>query len=414
MTRFLSQALGAPEPDFRIGLQKLENANGNPSSDIRLSSRIQQDSRRKLMELGLDPRDTTAKELYQALRQRVKADDARLKRRLQTESATHVSAEADTVAGMVHVIKALPDSKRCFALKPSRLKAIIKAVPPKKAMKQLGYRSLDSMLKHEQPVLILAAAWLTEGEGWQKRLLDQYKKLAAADFENRSIALLGVESERWRRLSKQIVEQNKHNLICFKELGAIVFLPLPADIPDGAVTASLGLALHELNEIRACSTFLKICQVKADFGHIVRTIAGDDPKLSSTLLDQPVPWHLVHRYYSRLADRFREDIFEPYLQMEDMVWHETEETLASIEPSLNFWDQTAHLGLMDGSKPVSFNVVDMALSICNKLPYEQRVVHYFQRSLWHELLISYMNHQPVEATVLAEIEGQPAGQKALA
>lgn len=414
MTRFLSQALGAPEPDFRIGLQKLEDANGNPSSDIRLTSRIQQASRQKLMELGLDPKDTTAKELYQTLQQKVRQDDARLMRKLQTEAATHISAEADVVAGMAHVLKELPDSKRCFALKASRLKSLLKAVPPRKAMKRLGYRSLDSILKHEQPVLILAAAWLTEGDGWHKRLLDQYKKLQPGDFENRNIALLVTDSKRWQALSTEVVEQNKHNLLCFKELGALIFLPLPKNIPEGTATAALSLALHELNEIRAASTFLKLCQVKADFGHTVRNIASDDPKLSSKLLDQPVPWHLVHRYYSRLADRFREDVFEPYLQAEDMVWHEIEATLSSIEPSLKFWEQTPNLGLLDGHKPVSFNLVDMALSACNSLPFEKRVVHYFQRSLWHELLISYMNHQPVEATVLAEIEGQPVEQKALA
>ena len=37
MTRFLSETLGAHEPDFRLGLKRLEQAHGHPNHDIRLS-----------------------------------------------------------------------------------------------------------------------------------------------------------------------------------------------------------------------------------------------------------------------------------------------------------------------------------------------------------------------------------------
>jgi hypothetical protein len=364
------------------------------------------------MELGLDPRDTTARELYQALQQRVRADDQRLTKYLRTQAATHISAEGEVVAGMVHVIKQLPDSKRCFGLKNSSLKALIKKLPPKKAMKALGYRSLDSFLKHEAPVSILAAAWLSEGEVWQKRLLEQYKKLQPSDFENRSILVMQPDSRRWRELAAKAVDQKRHNLLCFKEVGALVFLPMNHSMPAGAVTVSLTLALHELNEIRAASTFLKLCQVKPEFGKVVQTIASDQPQLASKLLDEPVPWHLIQRYYARLTDQFREEVFGPHLQIEDMIWHPVEETLARIEAGFGFWHGTAHLGLLHDKKPVSFNLVDAALSYCNQLPFERRAVHYFQRSLWQELLLRYLRHEPVEETVLAELQPQLAAEMA--
>jgi len=414
MTRFLSASLQAPEPFFRLGLKRLEAANGNPNTDIRFSTEVLHASRAKLLELGLDAHDTTAQELYQALQERVKADDARLTRNLRTQAATHISAEADVVAGMIHALKALPDSKRCYALKSSSLKAIIKKTPPKKAMKQLGYRSLESFLKHETPISILAAAWLTEGAQWQQRLLDQYRRLQSTDFENRNMQILQPTSVRWQRLAASSVTEKKHNLLCFKELGALVFLPFPADIPAGAVTASLGLALHELNEIRASSTFLKLCQVRRDFGSVVRTVAAEEPRLSSQLLDQAVPWHMIQRYYARFTEHFREEVFEPHLQLEDMAWHPIETALSAIEPSFAFWEQTAHLGLLHGHQPVSLNVVDAALNYCNQLPFEQRIIHYFQRSLWHELLLRYLRHDSVEQSVLSELQPQLATENILA
>lgn len=408
MTRFLSEALQAPEPSFRQGLRRLEEANGSPNTDIRFSTEVLRDTQAKLKQLGLDPRDTTAEELYHALQERIKADDARLTRTLRTHAATHVSAEADVVAGMIHVLKELPDSKRCFALKASSLKAIIKQLPPKKAMKRLGYRSLDSFLKHETPVSVLAAAWLSEGPQWHQRLLEKYRRLGPGDFEDRSIVMLRPDSARWRELSANTVNDAKHNLLSFKELGALVFLPLPGDAPAGSTTASLALALHELNEIRAGSTFLKLCQVRPDFGDLVRTVAADEPNLNSELLDRPVPWHLIQRYYAQLVSHGRDEVFEPHLRLEDMVWHPIEQTLSAIEPSFSFWQQSAHLGLLSGHQPVSLNVVDAALNYCNQLPFERRAVHYFQRSLWHELMLRYLGRESVEQTVASQLQPQLA------
>lgn len=410
MTRFLSEALQAREPYFRLGLQHLEAVNGHPNNDIHLSTAVQQQLQGKLRELRLDPRDTTAEELYHVLLERVKADDARLTRTLRTRAATHVSAEAEVVAGMVHALQEVVGEAECFALKNTSLKALLRKLPPKKAMKQLGYRSLDSFLKHESLPSIMAAAWLLETTAWQNQLLQRYKRLKPTDFENRAPVILQPSSKRWRDLSMATVQAKRHNLLCFKELGAIVLLPLPAELAPGVVTVSLLLALHELNEIRACSTYLKLCQVRPDFGAVVRSVVDAEPHLSSTLLDQPVSWHLIQHYYARLKDRFREELFEPHIRPEDMSWQAVERTLAHIEPQLKFWHGSAHLGLLHHHRFVSLNLLDAALNLCNHLPFEQRIMQACQRSLWHELLLKYLNHDTVEETVLAQLQPQLAAE----
>lgn len=414
MTRFLSEALQAAEPMFRLGLRRLETANGNPNVDIRFSAQVKQEMRDKLRALGLDPRDTTPQELYHTLQERMKADDSRLTKRLRTEAATHISAEADVVAGMIHVLKQLPDSRHCFALKNTSLKAMLKKTPPRKAMKQLGYRSFDSFLKHESPVLILTAGWLCDGATWRQRLLDQYKQLKANDFESRTIGLVQPASARWKELSTTIVANHRHNLISFKELGVVVFLPFPGEAPAGTTTVSLSLALHELNQVRAASAYLKLCQFRPDFGVLTRQVAEGEPQLHSQQLDQPVAWQLIQRYYVRLTEHFREEIFEPHIRLEDMAWHPIEDTLSAIEPHFAFWKDSAHLGLSHNHKPVSCNLVDVALSYCNQLPFEQRVVHYFQQSLWQELLLRYLRHDTVEQTVLQALQPQLAAEKVAA
>lgn len=281
-------------------------------------------------------------------------------------------------------------------------------------MKRLGYRSVESFLKHETGISILTAAWLCEGKGWQQHLLEQYKKLKPGDFEHRSIAVVQFNSTRWHDLAAATVVQQKHNILCFKELGSVVFLPFPAKVPAGAVTVSLALALHELNEIRSCSTFLKLCQVRPDFGEVVHKIAEDEPASSSQLLDQPVPWHLIQRYYARLSHLFRKDLFEPHIQVDDMIWLPIEKSLSAIEPSLAFWHDSAHLGILHDGKPVSMNIIDTALNCCNKLTFRNRAVHYFQHSLIHELLLRYLRHEPVEQSILSELQPQLAAETVLA
>lgn len=409
MTRFLSDALQAEEPFFRLGLRRLEAAHGHPNTDIRFSAQVERATRDKIRELGLDPRDTTARELYHALQERVKADDARLTKHLRTIAATHVSAEGEVIPGMVYALKRLPDSPRqCFALKNASLRALFKKLPPRKAMKRLGYRSIDSFLKHEAPVSVLAAAWLTEGEAWRHKLLDSYKKLGPGDFENREISVITPDSARWRQLADSTVAERRHNILGFREAGTLVLLPLPAEAPAGTVTASLGLALHELNQIRAGSTFLKLCQVRPDFGKLVSMVAAGEPHLAMQSIEQPVPWQLLQRYYARLTERFRGEIFEPHVRLEDMAWHSVEHALSAIDPGFGFWKGGSHLGMLHGGRAVSLNVVDAALNCCNKLPFEQRVAHSFQQALRQELLLKYMNHEAVERSVLAALQPELA------
>jgi hypothetical protein len=413
MTRFLSESLEAEEPYFRLGLQRLEKANGNPSMDIRLTSEVMRATRTKLAQLNLDPNNTTPEELYAALKQRVKEDDAKLTFTLRYLAAVNDSAEADPVAGIIRALRDSPDSKRCFALKPAKLKSIIKLLPPKKTMKKLGYRSLDSMLKHEPVPLIFTAAWLIESVAWRGKILSQYKKLKPIDFEERSISLFNPRDSHWKDFSAQIVDSAKNNVLAFRELGALILLPLPKVLPDGAITAGLSLALHQLNEIRASSTYLKLNQTRGDFGQAVLEVATEEPALSSELLDRPVPWSLIQHYYSKLSRNFKEEVFEPYVHLEDMVWHPIEKSLAAIEPRFSFWKNTASLGLAKDVKPVSLNVRDNALNLCNSRQFEQRVAHHFQESLWHELLLGYLKLEQVEQSVLSKLQPQFAMEPAL-
>jgi hypothetical protein len=408
MTRMLSDIFGAEEHLLQQGLQKLERASGHDSADVRLTAEVLQSSKRKLMELGLDPNDTTGPELYGTLKQRLREDDARLGAKLR-----ELSGSGDTVEAVAHALKTADIDRTCFVLKQPVLKSVLKKNSPKQTMKQLGYRSLDSMLKHEPVCTLLAAAALLESPTWRKAFHDSYKKLKATDFETRQLAVLTPDSERWQKLADTLVGARKHTVVALKEVGAIVLLPQPKDVPEATITTTLILALHSLNEIRAAGTFLKLSQMKTDFGTHVQEVVADEPQLATELLDQQVPWHIVQRYYTRFKEAFRSEVFEPYIQSDDLHWHSVEQILESLEPSLGYWKDTQHVALLHDRQAVSFNIADVALAVCNSLPYEQRIVHYLRHSLQAELLLKYLKHDSVEQVVMNQMDGELATEPVL-
>ena len=78
MSRLLSDLLEATEPMFSLAIRQLEEVSGASGADIRLSAEIIGQVQLKTKQLGLDPNDTTGKELYYALMEHVRKNDIHL------------------------------------------------------------------------------------------------------------------------------------------------------------------------------------------------------------------------------------------------------------------------------------------------------------------------------------------------
>lgn len=410
MTRYLSLALGAQQPLFGQSIQELERASGRPGADIHLSSELMQQVRGKVLELGLDPQDTTGPELYSALQVRLQQDEARVRAALAIPDD---ASSSDVLARVQKFLNGHKAASSSFALKAVVAKRMLKKKPPKNAMKRLGYRSLDSMLKHESVSSIYAAALIAESATWHKSFRDQYGKLQASDFEQRKITVEFPTNKRWAEIASQFVEGSKHNILCFKELGSVVMLPLESHV-DGLAITSLLLTLHYMNDIRTYSSFAKLQQVKPSFGQIVRQTASGEPMTSAKLAGQPVPWKVIQRYYGRLKAEFHPEVFEPHVQPDDLQWHDAETVLADLEPALSFWLNTQYVCMLHDDQPVSMNILDVALSYCNHLDFPDRIVHFVREHLWHELMSRYLHQENLEAAVHQQLSRELVDDIALA
>ena len=89
-----------------------ERRSGHPNHDLRLSSKMYSSITSKIKQLGLDPNDTTARELYFSLNDKLVKDDTKLTKKLRTIAAQKVNAEANISDGLINVIKDLKLEKR--------------------------------------------------------------------------------------------------------------------------------------------------------------------------------------------------------------------------------------------------------------------------------------------------------------
>ncbi len=399
MSRLLSELLAAEEPKFGMAIRQFEAVSGNASIDVRLTAEIVGKVHMRLKALGLDPHDTTGRELYASLIGLAARHDDFLARRIGILDPHDVQAVLLRVADAA---RALDVPKDAWVLKISAAKRLLKQSPPKKVMKQLGYRSIDSMIKRESTTEIYGAIRFLETEDWQRKFIAKYATLKPADFEIRRIDIVHMNPDKWGSSAIEYVNRTRHNVTHLKELGAVLILPLPIVRMPGITLITLPLVLHYINEIRMYASYFKSCQVRADFGLVIVTTLTADPDQHARVAGQDIHWRVIHRHFG--GSQEFSDILEPHVVAEDLIWRKTEETLYKLEPALHFWFDIEYVAVIFDDRPVSFNLMDIATNYANSAPYGSQSVHYMRASLWNEIYLRYIKEQAVESDVIKQIE----------
>ncbi len=401
MSRILASLLGVPEVDLTAQLASFEVISGRPGADVQLIAELSATAHRKMRELGLDPADTTARELYQALQSLVGQHDMFLASVLHIDDRQDVASVLPSVAQAVNHMSV---AKECWAIKHSVLKKMLKKQAPKHVMKHLGYRSLDSMLKRESPAVLLAASRFAESTAWMNRFVKQYKSLQPSDFELREIEVAYLDTELWQKLAVPFVRNRRHNVVHLKEAGFVLILPLPVRRLRGLLVTMLPLVLHYVAEIRIYSALFKLEQVKPHFGSLVAKTILHDPEDAATIAGEKLHWRVLARHYGHHPNK-HPDAFQPHVQPEDLYYQKAEELLYWLEPALKFWEELDYVLVEqpNGKQPISFSLLDNAINYCNHLELGSHVASRGKKSLWNEILLRYIGQPNIERAVIAQL-----------
>lgn len=397
MSKKLASLLGAEEPLFSLSIEQLEYASGQQSVDVRLLADIVAKNHMKLRELGLDTHDTSGRELYHALIGLVKLHDSFLANKIGIKN--HADVKESLQAIQTYASK-LPVPQKTWAIKQSVIKRMLKQMPPKKVMKLLGYRSVDSLLKRESAVELLGGIRFVEAPEWQHKFMEQYKKLTPSDFEVRDISVVYFDPKKWKSAAENFAEQTRHPVSNLKEVGAVLLAPLPIAHLPGITIVTLPFVLHYMNELRTYAAYFKTQQIKADFGAIVAETLINDPEIHADMAGHGVHWRVLQRHYGRSTNNA---LFEPHVTADDLDWNAAEAVLYKIEPALHFWDGLDYVGRDDQGIITSFNILDVAISCVNNLAYGYQSTQFMRTSLRQELYSRYLSQISLEKSVLSQL-----------
>lgn len=402
MSKLLRNLLCAQEPLFTQSLRELEELTGKNGLDVRLTAEIIEKTHRTLHALRLDSNDTTDKELFYALNQQVAEHNEHLANALGSSEDASVQ---ELVPKLVDAVKNSTLNTRCWVLKRSVAKELLREMPPKTMMKHLGYRSIESMFKNENFDEIYTALRFSEGPKW----LDAYDKLFAhrvqpSDFENRNIDILVMDHNKWVDLAQKFVLKKLHNVTHTKELGVIVVVPMKQTHMRGLTLKTLPLLFHYVNEIRLYSAFFKLKSTQPDFGKIISETLLAGTGTGATIAHFHIHWRVIQRYFGKLHESLPE-IFQPHVQPEDLHWRKAEESLYELDPELKFWKGLDYVGMLGSDhNPVALNIMDVSIGYSNNQSFSERNFYHMRESLWNEIFIRYMGESTLKKQILQQLD----------
>lgn len=402
MSKLLRDLLSAQEPLFTQSLRELEIVSNKKGIDLKLTAELIEKTHASVRSLGLDSNDTTDKELYHALDHRVAEHNKHLAAALGSSEDAPVK---ELVPKLVNAVSEVKLNKKCWVLKKSVAKELLREMPPKGMMKHLGYRSIESMFKNENFSEIYTALRFSEGPEWLNKYDELFaSKVQPSDFEIREIEIIVMDHKKWVDLAEKFVAKKLHNVTHTKELGVIVIVPMKQSHMRGLTLKTLPLLFHYINEIRLYSAFFKFKSTEANFGETISETLIADTGTGATIANFHIHWRVIQRYFGKIHETPPE-IFQPHVQPEDLHWRRAEESLYQLDPELKFWqgmDYVATVG--SDANPVPFNLMDVSIGYSNQQSFANRNFYHMRESLWNEIFIRYMGEPELKRQILQQLD----------
>ncbi len=388
MSKYISTIIGASEPQFTASIAKLEQASLNTGIDTRFTAEIRQNVLSKMRELDLDPRDTTASELFHTLRVKAKQDDEILRKIIK------IPKTADSVIILHHLATYFRTKYACdevWTLKRTVLKKILTLHTPHKTMKALHYRSIDSMLKRESVAEVYAIATLVEGDGFKQKILSYLKHLKSTDFENRKIECIGISPARWIKI-KSHLKKSSVPVFALPEANCIVVIPVETANTTCLVLLAASLILSEIRRVKEYASYFKLRSLDNDLHKHVQKIAMHGHIETFAIHEQQVYWRHLHQLFSRA--KALPEYLDPHVGVQDIKWMALEASLSGIDPALSFWIGTHQLAFVSTEHVVSLHVIDVCFNELYNLTIQQGSGQFVSNAVWDELLMRYLTQPP--------------------
>lgn len=391
MTKYLSLVLGERENEFSHRISLLEHATLQTGVDIRLTTEIRAEVHKKLQELGLDPHDTTAEELYHALRYRAEQDEMSFRVSLGMDTKKDYSS----VEILQHVAKKFqPEAKKqlVWSIKRATLKKIFTELPPTKTMKLLRYRSIPSMLKRESIVELYVLVDLIESDTYRQKLAQRLKKITNSDLEEVPLEIVSLKQSRWETV-RPACRKRTTPVVAHAEVACVVVLPAELSHTGCLALLSAALILKKMQDSKVKATYLKIKSMDPAFHRRVHEVATSPTIFMTRIHGNDIDWAHMYRLQSRAGGVPEQ--YGPHVGEADLEWLHIEAMLTAVDKGLGFWIGTHRLAFCDNQHNiVSLHLIDVAFSTMYALPCKDASKTFVSEALRNDLLERYLELPP--------------------
>jgi hypothetical protein len=398
MSKLLAQLLRVNERDFNKFITRLERACLNPSVDIRLSAEIITKTREKARVLGLDSQDTTPKELYHGLLNKLKTDDLKLKVLLKLDKKN----SADSAKVLAKIATKLSKKEKTLCMTSIGAKRVLIAVPPRKTLKALKLRSIESILKREDPRLVYAIAVILEDDSWRSQAHAWMKRLPSKDIQWKSVDVLPMSRIWYEKVSAKILSHG-FQLNC-PEVGVVIVLPVIESFTAGVTVLALSFILQSAQRLAVNSMPYRRQGFMQGYHNALPEIAHGRQGTLTSIHGLVPSWRAVHEMISR--GFLEESLPEVDLIITDLNWQSIEMKLTILNPEMDFWIDTHYLGLKSDTNPVSLHLLDVAIALASKIEFEKQGISHMEGSLWNELQIRYLQQDVLSKSLLRQLRSE--------
>lgn len=395
MTKFLSKLLSIDERNFESYIKRLENICLNPGIDIRLSTEIKQKSAAKILVLGFKPEDTTIKETFYMLVSKLKHDDQKLQEKLKiSEKSPDATSKV-----LIKTASKLVKDERVLCLTSSGAKRVLTAVPPRKTLKALSLRSIDSVLKREDAKAVFAIADQIEDDSWHSQVLAKIKRLPVKDIQWQSAQVYLLNSQWTEKLLKKF--PTKGFQFSSIKVGSVILLPVIKKYSVGIPTLVLGSLLHSAEVMSAESAQFRYKALYKGFQNVfIEMLAMENIELEPIHGLTP-SWRAVHELSA--TGYVNIETAELEIELNEVKWKPTETKLASLVPSMSYWVGSHYIGTTDGIQVVSYHLLDVAMAVALNKNFGDHPTNHLEGSLWNELQIRYLKHDTLNRALMKQL-----------
>lgn len=324
MTRLLARVLGKSEEAVAAAINKFEELAGSPSEDLRLLSENKIASRKKITQLGLDSDDTTGEELYRALLLKYQTDSQSIDKAVGIEDGADFEKK---LSRAINLVEQAIGRQEVWAVKATSARQLLRACPPKKMMKQFGYRSLESMLKREAVGTLILAAPSIESSAWQKDFNKAVAKLGSTDYVMQPVSLIKLPQPIFGKMSRS------QSVAVSKLAGATAIWPSKANQKAGTLSLTIMLAdgLEQLGlnvSLQSFSVLHPALGWWANTSHLLSV--HEDEVVSLNLKDVALNHLLSLDYQNRLQSHAQQNFWEELKER----YHHYSQNIGDIIPEI--------------------------------------------------------------------------------